>query len=179
MLVGRYGRPTGQRAGGTRYRRAAEIGHDSSQYVLGKLLQSQKRADEATSQYDIAAAQGNQYAAYRLGKLYLIGEDMKQHRDQVYGWFRKSASQGNEYVHFFLDHSDEIRRPNVLLATTKLLRHTGWLFQGNSVSPCPPGSQRAGRKPLQKIRQKKITLGHKLDDHEDEQSSGVMTMGGI
>ena len=56
------------------FRRAAEAGHDFSQYALGKLLQRKKRMEEAVSWYEKAAEQGNPYAAYRLGKKYLSGE---------------------------------------------------------------------------------------------------------
>lgn len=197
------------------FRRAAEAGHDFSQYALGKLLQSQKRMEEAVSWYEKAAAQGNPYAAYRLGKLYLegtdvpknvakaveylsnaaqegnqyaqytlgklylIGEDVARDREQAYRWFWESASQGNEYAQFFLDHFNDSRKPNVLLSATKLLQHMGRIFQDNSIPPCPPGSHRTDRKLLQKIRQKKIALGHKPDDHEEEQNMGGMTMGGM
>ena len=47
------------------------------------------------------------------------------------------------------------------------------------IPPCPLGSHRADRKLLQKIRQKKIAMGHKPDDHEEEQNMGGMTMGGM
>ena len=197
------------------FRRAAEAGHDFSQYALGKLLQSQKRMEEAMSWYKKAAAQGNlwanyrlgklylegkdvpkdtakaveyltnaaqegnQYAQYTLGKLYLTGKDVARDREQAYRWFWESASQGNEYAQFFLDHFNDNRSPDVLLSATKLLHHMGRIFQDNSIPPCPPGSQRADRKLLQKIRQKKIAMGHKPDDHEEEQSMGGMTMGGI
>ena len=195
--------------------RAAEAGHDFSQYALGKLLQSQKRMEEAVSWYEKAAAQGNlwaayrlgklylegtdipkdtakaveyltnaaqegnQYAQYTLGKLYLTGEDVTQDREQAYRWFWESASQGNEYAQFFLDHFNDNRSPNVLLSATKLLYHMGRIFQDNSIPPCPPGSHRADRKLLHKIRQKKIAMGHKPDDHEEEQNMGGMTMGGM
>lgn len=56
------------------FRRAAEAGHDFSQYALGKLLQSQKRMDEAVSRYEKAAAQDNSYADCWLGKLYFEGK---------------------------------------------------------------------------------------------------------
>ena len=197
------------------FRRAAEAGHDFSQYALGKLLQSQKRMEEAVSWYEKAAAQGNlwaayrlgklylegkdvsknvaraveyltdaaqegnQYAQYTLGKLYLTGEDVARDREQAYSWFWESASQGNEYAQFFLDHINDNRSPNVLLSATKLLHHMGRIFQDNSIPPCPPGSQRADRKLLRKIRQKKIAMGHKPDDHEEEQNIGGMTMGGM
>ena len=196
------------------FRRAAEAGHDFSQYALGKLLQSQKRMEEAMSWYEKAAVQGNPYAAYRLGKLYLegtdipkdtaraveylndaaqegnqyaqytlgklylTGQDVAQDREQAYRWFWESASQGNEYSQFFLDHFNDNHSPNVLLSATKLLHHMGRIFQDNSIPPCPPGSHRTDRKLLQKIRQKKIALGHKPDDHEEEQNMGGMTMGG-
>ena len=197
------------------FRRAAEAGHDFSQYALGKLLQSQKQMEEAVSWYEKAAEQGNlwaayrlgklylegkdvsknaaraveyltdaaqagnQYAQYTLGKLYLTGEDVTQDREQAYRWFWESALQGNEYAQFFLDHINDNRSPNVLLSVTKLLHHMGRIFQDNSIPPCPPGSHRTDRKLLQKIRQKKIALGHKPDDHEEEQNMGGMTMGGM
>ena len=197
------------------FRRAAEAGHDFSQYALGKLLQSQKRMEKAVSCYEKAAVQGNNYAAYRLGrmylegtdvpkdtakaveyltnaaqegnqyaqytlgKLYLAGADVGQDREQAYRWFWESASQGNEYAQFFLDHFNDNHSPNVLLSATKLLHHMGRIFQDNSIPPCPPGSHRTDRKLLQKIRQKKIALGHKPDDHEEEQNMGGMTMGGM
>ena len=197
------------------FRRAAEAGHDFSQYALGKLLQSQKRMEEAVSWYEKAAAQGNSYAAYRLGKLYLegtdvlknvakaveyltdaaregnqyaqytlgklylTGEDVARDQEQAYRWFWESVSQGNEYAQFFLDHFNDNCSPNVLLSVTKLLHHMGRIFQDNSIPPCPPGSHRTDRKLLQKIRQKKIALGHKPDDHEEEQNMGGMTMGGM
>lgn len=197
------------------FRRAAQAGHDFSQYALGKLLQSQKRMEEAVSWYEKAVAQGNSYAAYRLGKLYLEGkdvpkntvkaveylrtsaeqgneyaqyalgklyltsEDVSQDREQAYSWFWESASQGNEYAQFFLDHFNDNRSPNVLLSATKLLHHMGRIFQDNSIPPCPPGSHRADRKLRQKIRQKKIAMGHKPDDYEEEQTMGGMTMGGM
>lgn len=197
------------------FHRAAEAGHDFSQYALGKLLQGQKRMEEAVSWYEKAAAQGNPYAAYRLGKLYLegkdvpkdvakaveylsdaaqegnqyaqytlgklylIGEDVARDQEQAYRWFWASASQGNEYAQFFLDHFNDNHSPNVLLSATKLLHHIGRIFQDNSIPPCPPGSQRADRKLRQKIRQKKIAMGHKPDDHEEEQNMGGMTMGGM
>lgn len=56
------------------FQRGVEAGHGFSQYALGKLLQSQKRIDEASSYYEKATAQGNPYVVYQLSKLYLQGE---------------------------------------------------------------------------------------------------------
>ena len=164
------------------YEKAAAQGNPYAAYRLGKLyLEGKdvpKNAARAVEYLTDAAQEGNQYAQYALGKLYLAGEDVSQDREQAYSWFWESASQGNEYAQFFLDHFNDNRSPNVLLSATKLLHHMGRIFQDNSIPPCPPGSQRADRKLRQKIRQKKIAMGHKPDDHEEEQNVGDMTMGG-
>ena len=182
----------------------AEAGHDFSQYALGKLLQSQKRIDEAVSWYEKAAVQGNSYAAYQLGKLYLqgeqvqkdvakaleyltqsseqgnqyaqytlgklylMGEEVAQDQEQAYSWLWESASQGNEYAQFLLDHFDDSHRPNVLLSVTNLLHHMGRIFQDNSVPPAVPTGQQVDRKLRRKIQEKKIAMGHKPDDHEEQ-----------
>ena len=196
------------------FRRAAEAGYDFAQYALGKLLQSQKRMDEAVSWYGKAAAQGNSWAAYRLGKLYLEGkavpkdvpkavgyltfsaeqgnqyaqytlgklylpgQDVKPDREQAWEYFCQSAEQGNEYAAFFLKHFDQVGRPNVFLSATRLLHHLGQIFRDNSV-PAAPVGQHIDRKLRRKIQEKKIAMGHKPDDHEEEQNQGGMVMGGM
>ncbi|MCC2257297.1 MobP3 family relaxase [Intestinimonas aquisgranensis] len=197
------------------FRRAAEAGYDFAQYALGKLLQSQKRMDEAVSWYGKAAAQGNSWAAYRLGKLYLEGkavpkdvpkavgyltfsaeqgnqyaqytlgklylpgQDFKPDREQAWEYFCQSAEQGNEYAAFFLKHFDQVGRPNVFLSATRLLHHLGQIFWDNSVPPAAPVGQHIDRKLRRKIQEKKIAMGHKPDDHEEEQNQGGMVMGGM
>ena len=162
------------------YEKAATQGDPYAAYRLGKLyLEGKdvpKDSAKALEYLSASARQGSQYAQYTLGKLYLTGEAVAQDREQAYRWFQASASQGNEYAQFFLDHFHDTRSPNVLLTATRLLHHLSRIFQENSVPPAPPG--RTDRKLLQKIRQKKIAMGHKPDDHEEEQSQG-MTMGGM
>ena len=58
-----------------------------------------------------SAEQGNQYAQYTLGKLYLTGQDVKQDREQAWAYFYESAEQGNEYADFFLEHFDRCAGP--------------------------------------------------------------------
>ena len=84
------------------FRRAAEAGHDFAQYALGKLLQSQKRMDEAVFWYEEAAAQDNPYAAYRLGKLYLQGEQVPKDTATALVYLTQSAWQGNQYAQYTL-----------------------------------------------------------------------------
>ena len=182
------------------FQRAADAGYDFAQYALGKFLQGQNRTNEAVSWYGKAAAQvkevpkdvqkavayltdsaehGNQYAQYALGKLYLTGQGVKQDRERAWAYFYESAEQGNEYADFFLEHFDQVRRPNVFLAATRLLHHLSQIFRDNSVPPAAPVGQRVDRKLRRKIQEKKIAMGHKPDDHEEtpRQDMGGMTMG--
>ena len=153
------------------YEKAAAQGNSYAAYQLGKLYlqgeQVKKDVTKAQEYLTNAAEQGNQYAQYTLGKLYLMGEEVAQDREQAYRWLPESASQGNEYAQFLLEHFNDSRKPNVLLAVTKLLHHMGRIFQDNSIPPSPPASQQADRKYRQKLQQKRIAMGHKPDDHEN------------
>ena len=166
------------------YEKAAVQGNQYAAYRLGKLyLQGQqvpKDVPRALEYLTVSAERGNQYAQYTLGKLYLMGDEVKQDREQAYGWLCEAAAQGNEYAQFFLERFDEIRRPNILLAATKLLHHMGQIFRENSVPPAAPAGQRMDRKLRRRIQEKKIAMGHKPDDHEEQQHGGWnMTMGGM
>lgn len=71
--------------------RAADAGYNFAQYALGKLLQSQKRTEEAVSWYEKTAAQDNACAAYRLGKLYLEGKDVPKDVPKAVAYLTESA----------------------------------------------------------------------------------------
>ena len=114
-----------------------------------------------------SAEQGNQYAQYTLGKLYLTGQDVQQDREQAWAYFYESAEQGNEFAQFFVDHFAQVRKPNVFLSATKLLHHMSQIFQDNSVPPAAPVGHQVDRKLRRKIQEKKIAMGHKPDDHEE------------
>ncbi|WP_363316714.1 MobP3 family relaxase [uncultured Dysosmobacter sp.] len=123
-------------------KQAAQSGNQYAAYRLGKMYlqggQVPKDVPRALEYLTASAEQRNQYAQYILGKLYLMGKDVKQDREQAYGWLCEAAAQGNAYAQFFLERFDEIRRPNVLLAATKLLHHMGQIFRENSVPPATP-----------------------------------------
>ena len=135
-----------------------------------------KDVPRAEEYHTAAAEQYNQYAQYALGKLYLTGREIPRDREQAWEWFSAAAEQGNEYAQFFLDHFDQVGRPDVFLAATRLLHHMGRIFQDNSIPPAAPVGHGVDRKLRQKIRAKKIAMGHKPDDHEEAKG---MTMGGI
>ena len=165
------------------YEKAAAQENTCAAYRLGKLyLEGRdvpKDVPKAVAYLTDSAEHGNQYAQYALGKLYLTGQNVKQDRERAWAYFYESAEQGNEYADFFLEHFDQARRPNVFLSATWLLHHLSQVFRDNSVPPAAPVGQRVDRKLRRKIREKKIAMGHKPDDHEEapRQDMGGMTMG--
>ena len=113
------------------------------------------------------AEQGNPQAQYILGKLYLLGRDVDQDKEMAVQWFTAAADQGHEYAQFFLDHMGQDRDPSVLLCATRLLYSVAQIIR-NTPPPAPPSGLRIDRKRFRQLMEKKIALGHKPDDHEEQ-----------
>nr|WP_325214656.1 MobP3 family relaxase [uncultured Oscillibacter sp.] len=159
------------------YEKAAAQGNQYANYRLGKLYLLgdgvPKDTEKAITHLAQSAEAGNQYAQYALGKLHLD----RQNREQAHYWFSQSASQGNEYAQFFLDCWENLKPSSVMLSVTRLLHHMSRIFQDQAPAPSVPGGARIDRKRLQQLREKKIAMGHKPDDHDETQTG--MTMGGM
>ncbi len=54
----------------------------------------------------------------------------------------------------------------------------GNIFRENAPAPAANGVQ-IDRKRLQRLREKKMAMGHKWNDHENEQSHGMGGMSGM
>ena len=161
---------------------AAENGNQWAAYRLGKeYLTGQamtKDTTKATEWFTRSAEAGNQYAQYMLGKLYLTGQGVAQDQAQAMAWFSRSAAQGNQYAQFFLERQNSLRPPSVMLAVTSLLYHMSRIFEDHSLPRSSTGLH-VDSKLRRKIQAKKIAMGHKPDDHEEEQNQGGMVMGGM
>ena len=164
------------------YEKTSLQGNPYADYRLGKLYLAgkdmPKDVDRAVEYLTRAAKAGNQYAQYALGKLYLAGEEVPQDRERAYTWFAQAAFRGNEYAEFILSRWDSLKPPSVMLSVTRLLHHMGRIFRD---APLPRSAATAhphiDRKRIQALREKKMALGHKTDDHEEQQYGGWnMTM---
>ena len=62
--------------------------------------------------------------------------------------------------------------PSVLPASTRLLYHMGNIFRDNAPAMPTVDGIHIDRKRLAQMRQKRVALGHKPDDHELEQQQG-------
>ena len=153
-------------------KQAAENGSHFAAYRLGKEYLEGNTVNKDTTRaadwFTKSAEAGNQYAQYMMGKLHLTGQGLPRDQAQAMMWFSRSAVQGNRYAQFFLEQRNAPHPPSVLLAVTQLLYHMSRIFQDNSVPPAVPMGQQVDRKLRRKIQEKKIAMGHKPDDHEEQ-----------
>ena len=160
-------------------KRSADNGNDYAAYRLGKEYLSGenavKDAEIAASYLRQAADNGSAYAQYLLGKLYLMGEGVPKDMDAAYEWFAAARDNGHAYAEFFMKRMErgEQEPPSVLLSATRLLYHMGNIFRDNAPAPAATGVQ-IDRKRLARLRQKRVALGHKPDDHEFEPQGYTM-----
>ena len=154
---------------------AAHNKNDYAAYRLGKEhlkgVIVTKDTVKGVDYLTLSAEAGNQYAQYALGKIYLEAQE----HDQAHYWFAQSAAQGNSHAQFFLSRWDSLKPPSVMLSVTRLLHHMSRVFQEQTPPPPVPGDIQVDRKLMAKIREKKIALGHKPDDHEEYRSHSMAT----
>ena len=163
-------------------KQAAQSGNHYAAYRLGKEYLTgevvTKDIVKAVEWFSQSAEADDQYAQYMLGKLYLTGQGVTHDQTKAMVWFSRSAAQGNQYAQFFLEHQNDLRPPSVMLAATRLLYHMSRIFENHAL-PHSSAGLHVDRKLRRKIQEKKIAMGHKPDDHEEEQSQGGMVMGGM
>lgn len=134
--------------------------------LKGELIE--KDTASAVEWFTKSAERGNPYAQYMLGKLYFTGKEVPYDEEQAVHWLTQSAEQDNQYAQYLLAHLEENRPPSAMLAVTRLLHHMSRIFQDNSVPKSRPGGIQIDRKRLKKLQEKRIALGHKPDDHEQQ-----------
>ena len=156
-------------------KRSADNGNDCAVYRLGKEYLSgvhvTKDVETAVFYLNQAANNRNAYAQYLLGKLYLMGEGIPKDKEVAQYWFSVAEQNGHEYAGYFLDRMErreEVPPPNILLSATRLLHHMSNIFRDNAPRPAVPTGIQIDHKRLAQLRQKRVALGHAINDHENE-----------
>ena len=119
-----------------------------------------------------AALGGHAYAQYLLGKLLLQGQIMIQDREESFRWIEKAAAQGHAYAQFFVEQRSNQTPPNVVLGVSRVLHHMSRIFRDNALPQTNQGGLQIDRKRRKQLQRKRIALGHKANDHEDQRYSG-------
>ncbi|MBR1504314.1 MAG: SEL1-like repeat protein [Prevotella sp.] len=97
---GTYGRRKNVEEAYAWYEKAAEMGHDSAQYLLGqRLIQRRwiatKDVETAVDLFRASAVQGNRDAQYSMGDVYEIGDGVEKNYTEALKWYRMAAEQGH------------------------------------------------------------------------------------
>ena len=151
---------------------AADLGSSTAQYRLGVLYlkgeQVEKNLELAVRYLTASAECGNQYAQYTLGSLYRSGNGGS--RDEALGreWLSRSAAQGNPYARHLLDHPDQ-NWTTVVQSVIRLLYHMSRIFEDNCKTDAMHRGLQIDRKRRRQFRERRLALGHKPDDHENEE----------
>ena len=156
--------------------RVAKRGNQYAQYRLGKLyLEGEtvpKDVDTALSHLADAAAQGNQYAQYMLGKLYLLGREVPRDEEQALRYLERAAAQGNVYAKYYLDHMDDRQGGGAVgLAVLRMLHSMGQIFREETAKDGIFGGMHIDSKRRRQLLDKRLAMGHKIDDHEDPENN--------
>ena len=70
------------------------------------------------------------------------------------------------------DHHTQLPSDYLLNATVRLFHQMGQIFRDNAAPPSNPMGIRIDSKRRKKLMQKRLAMGHKQDDHEQEQGYG-------
>ena len=153
------------------WEKAAESGDARATYRLARLCMAgegvQRDMNTGLAWLRHSAEQGSPYAQYTLGKMYLQGNELPQGKREALRWLESSAAQGNVYAQYLIDRIDEQRDPSIIMAATRLLHHASRIFRESAMTENPKGIRVDSRRRKQ-LLQKRLALGHKIDDHEEQ-----------
>jgi hypothetical protein len=142
-------------------------------YGKAKVFLKEENPDEedikrAVKFLEIASDNGNQFAQYMLGKLYLLGKYVLEDKEMAKEYFTLSSEQGNEYAKLFLENMDKIHNPSVCLIASRMLHHMSKIFEDNIPFKSSEVGLKIDSKLMKMLREKKVAQGHKRDDKEQE-----------
>ena len=81
---------------------------------------------------------------------------------------RPSAGWGHSHAQLLLERQSDSSLPSAILAVNGLLHQMGRIFQDNVKAMDSTRSQHTDHKLRRKIQEKKIAMGHKADDQEEQ-----------
>ena len=151
--------------------RNINLKRSSLYYGKAKVILKKENPDEdnikrAVKFLEIASDNGNQFAQYMLGKLYLLEKYVSEDKEMAKKYFTLSAEQGNEYAKYFLENIDKINNPSVCLVASRMLHHMSKIFEDNIPLKSSGVGLKIDSKLMRKLREKKVAQGYKRDDHE-------------
>ena len=140
----------------------AEKGVSIAAYLAGKVYLREKdwqNIKKAVLYFQKAAADGNSYAEYQLGKIYYFGTGVRLDAEKGLEYLKASADHGNAYAAELLRSIQYQQTRGVVMAANSLLAQLGRLFQENQQKQEQSQRIRTDRKYRREIDEKKQALG--------------------
>ena len=141
------------------------------EYRAAKLqLQTAKTPEEiqsAVSKMTEAAELGSDRAQYTLGKMYLLGQQVKSDCAVGIYWLRQSAEQGNTYAQKVLSQSPSPQQVSVRRSTLRIFHNVSKIFQERTLPKDSHKFMRIDSKRRQELVQKRLASGQRIDDQDD------------
>ena len=141
------------------YHEAAIRGSVDAVYGMGKLYM-ERDTQKAIGFFELAAAQGNPYAEYQLGKIFCFGLGVSRDLDKGMEWLRASASHGNQHAASLLRHVQEHIHVVTVRGVFGLLQSIAKMIQEDGEHLYQKRTS-IDRKQMQKIAEKKMAHGQR------------------
>ena len=148
-------------------RRRCRLLHDDGQYaayLAGKLLLTEEDIKDilrAIKNFEIAAENGNDYAEYQLGKLYLYGREIDRDYHKAMEYLQSAADKGNPYAKQLLHSVKSNRHWSAAIGSFRLLHHLACMLQNQLEDERKEKLGGIDRKLKRKIDEKKQAHGLK------------------
>lgn len=139
-------------------------------YLLGKSYAQgtvlPQNMEKALELLNTVAGTGNPYAQYLLGKIYYWGNGVEQDREKGLEYIRQAAEQGHPWAVQFLERlsqgEQDAYAASLFPMATRLLQQVVQMFR-RQFNLDPPVARLVDKKLRQKITEKKLALGQKLE----------------
>ena len=121
---------------------------------------------KAVDFYELAAEQGNTYAAYQLGKIHCFGKGVPQNLETGTVWLQSAADHGNPHAAPLLQYVQEQTQAVALQGAFSLLKNLARMIRSEGEQEYHY-KHHVESKLMQQIREKKQSLGIR-SEHEEQ-----------
>lgn len=134
-------------------------------YRAGKICLQEGNVEKAIKYFEVAAEEGNDFAQYQLGRIYLFGTGVKRDKELALSYLRSSSDKGNVYAAKLIEYADEKEAEKKTYAEIGAL----WLLHDiarmmvQRIDPDGKLHFAADKKLRRKIEEKKQAQGLKQD----------------
>ncbi len=132
-------------------------------YLAGKIRLTDEDGRDVTKAvrlFETAAKGGNDYAAWKLGSMYLYGKDVPKDDDKATAYLNMAAEQGNEYARQLLRNMENAHDDSIRLGVFRIFQSIGRIIS-EKLEKGQKGKGLVDRKLRRKIEEKKRAHGLK------------------